>query len=93
MQYVESTDDTERYEFYPDGTAVIIRYSPCSGKFNKATMKMTEDRYMVWKSGLGLIQDIFPHLDKEEREFILTGYTPEDWEKMFPPEDDDDKDV
>jgi hypothetical protein len=33
-----------------------------------------------------LIQDIFPELSAEQREFILTGYTPEDWLKMFPPE-------
>ena len=26
-----------------------------------------------------LIQDIFPNLNEDEREFIMTGYTPADW--------------
>ena len=30
-----------------------------------------------------LIQDIFPNISSQEREFILTGYTHEDWEFMF----------
>jgi hypothetical protein len=36
-----------------------------------------------------LIQDIFPDLSAEEREFIKTGYTSEDWDAMFPPEEDE----
>jgi hypothetical protein len=24
-----------------------------------------------------------PHLTNEEREFLITGYTPEDWESIF----------
>ena len=30
-----------------------------------------------------LIQDIVPNLSKEEREFLITGITPEEWNKMF----------
>jgi len=30
-----------------------------------------------------LIQDIVPNLSKEEREFLMTGITPEEWNKMF----------
>ncbi len=29
-----------------------------------------------------LIQDIFPNLTEGEREFIMTGYTDEDWKTM-----------
>ena len=29
-----------------------------------------------------LIQDIFPNLNEDEREFIMTGYTPADWKQM-----------
>jgi hypothetical protein len=32
-----------------------------------------------------LIQDIFPNLSNAEREFIKTGYTQADWDRMFPP--------
>ena len=34
-----------------------------------------------------LIQDIFPGLSPDQREFIKTGYTREDWDKLFPPEE------
>ena len=92
MQYVESIDDTERLKFHEDGSATIIRMSPRTKKFNKATMRLTEDQYYRWARDRTLIQDAMSHLDKEEREFILTGYTPADWEAIFPPEEDD-KDV
>ena len=29
-----------------------------------------------------LIQDIFPNLNDDEREFIMTGYTPADWRTL-----------
>jgi hypothetical protein len=91
-KFEESTDQTERLTFYPNGTALIIRYSPCSGKFNKITLPITEEQYSRWRDKRQLIQDVFPNLDKEEREFLMTGYTPEDWAKMFPPEKEDDED-
>lgn len=36
----------------------------------------------------GTIQSIFPELDATEREFLLTGYTQADWDRMFPPEEE-----
>ena len=31
------------------------------------------------------IQDAFPYMTPEEREFLLTGTTPEEWNELFPP--------
>lgn len=39
-----------------------------------------------WESRNLLIQEALPYLTPEEREFIMTGYTPEDWKAIFPPE-------
>lgn len=89
MRCEESTDASERLTFYGDGTALVIRYSMLSGKFNKAIIKMTEEQYFKWKDKRVLIQDALPHLDDEEREFLMTGYTPDDWKRMFPPGDED----
>lgn len=36
-----------------------------------------------------LVQQAFPHISAEEREFIKTGITPEEWDDMFGEEDDD----
>jgi len=35
-----------------------------------------------------LIQDAFPFLSADEREFLLTGMTPEEWELEFGDEED-----
>lgn len=87
-KFTESTDDTERLKFLDDGTALVIRYSLLSGKFNKAIIQMTEKEYRNWHDKKILIQDALPQLDDDEREFLMTGYTPDDWTKMFPPEDE-----
>jgi hypothetical protein len=36
-----------------------------------------------------LIQEIFPELNDEEREFLMTGITPEEWNITFPSEEAD----
>ncbi|WP_131809379.1 hypothetical protein [Mycolicibacter sinensis] len=33
----------------------------------------------------GLVQDNFPDLSPEDREFIFTGITPEEWKKYMAP--------
>jgi hypothetical protein len=34
-----------------------------------------------------LMQDQFPYLTPEQREFLISGTTPEEWEILFPPEE------
>lgn len=36
----------------------------------------------AWESGV-LIQDAFPMLSADQREFLLTGITPDEWNAMF----------
>ena len=40
-----------------------------------------ENRYSTKE----LIQDIVPNLSKEEREFLITGITPKEWNELFNP--------
>ena len=42
-----------------------------------------------WLTGPGFIQDVYRHLSTDDREFILTGLTPEEWSDMFPPDEPD----
>lgn len=44
--------------------------------------------WFFWQNG-ERIQDAFGFLSAEEREFILTGITPDEWKKMFADEDED----
>ena len=41
-----------------------------------------QDSYDAWKGGM-LIQNAFPTLDPEVREFIKTGITPKVWKETF----------
>jgi hypothetical protein len=41
----------------------------------------------MWASGV-LIQNAMPNLTAEEREFILTGTTKEDWDELFKEDDE-----
>jgi hypothetical protein len=41
-----------------------------------------ESSLRKWESGT-LLQDAFPTLSPDEREFVKTGVTPEEWENSF----------
>ena len=62
----------------------IYMKSPRTGAINMMDLPVTREQIEELNSaGRRLIQDIFPNLTDEQREFLLTGYTPEDWEMMF----------
>lgn len=65
----------------------ITKRSPLTGKDNTMDLPISENQMKLWKSGFGLIQDIMPELTPEQREFLISGSTPEDWAVLFPPED------
>lgn len=65
----------------------IARKSPLTGKTNIMDLPVTEEQ--IWehlKSGR-MIQDSFPNLTPDQREFLLTGYTKEDWDTLFEEEE------
>ena len=60
----------------------VTRISPLTGNVNKMYLDITQEQVEEWNSPAQerrLIQDIFPNLNEDEREFIMTGYTPADW--------------
>lgn len=61
----------------------ITMQSPLSGEYHTMELPVTQEQLEVWKSGGGLIQEVFPELTSDEREFLKTGLTPEDWLKIF----------
>ena len=62
----------------------VIRVSPLTGITNTMYMDISDDQIEEWNdtNRTRLIQDIFPNLTEEEREFIMTGYTVADWKEM-----------
>ena len=61
---------------------IITRKSQLSGEINSMELDVTQAQLNRWQDGQ-LIQDAFPHLNVEEREFIQTGITPQEWSDTF----------
>jgi hypothetical protein len=64
----------------------IIRQSQLSGAISVMEIDITEEqlaRVENRRANQELIQNIVPHLPKDEREFLITGITPEEWELAF----------
>ena len=67
-----------------DTMITLEKKSPNTGKVNSMDLDTTQAALDEYQSGsTRLIQDIFPNLSSEEREFIMTGYTPKDWDELF----------
>ena len=60
---------------------LVSRRSIMSGKVHELDLDITTEQISRWDAG-GLIQDVMPHLTPEEREFLMTGITEEEWDEM-----------
>ena len=61
---------------------LIERTSMISGKTNSMELPITNTQLDRWTGG-ELIQDVFPDLEIDQREFLMTGITPEEWTRTF----------
>lgn len=64
----------------------IIRTSELTGATNVMDLDITWEqceRFDYRRKTGELIQNIFPNLSAAEREFLLTGITPEEWEILI----------
>lgn len=70
---------------------IVTRMSRFTGKLNQMDIDMDpaafEAALKSWETGT-LIQDAFPDLNGDEREFMMTGSTPEEWQEVFGSDDD-----
>jgi len=60
----------------------ITKTSPFSGLTNVMDINITQEQYLAWLDGT-LIQNAMPNISADEREFIMTGITPSEWEENF----------
>ena len=60
----------------------VTRVSSLSNKVNQMYLDVTGEQIERWVAG-ELVQDVMPNLTPEEREFIMTGITPEEWDESF----------
>jgi len=64
----------------------ITRRSPLTGRTSTMRMDISEGALQAWQGGM-LIQDAMPNLNADEREFVMTGITPYEWDNMFEEEE------
>jgi hypothetical protein len=60
----------------------ITRTNPLNGEVNTLNIEVTDAQIEAYAAG-ALIQNAFPNLSVDDREFIKTGITAESWEAML----------
>jgi hypothetical protein len=66
---------------------LIIRTSIHSGITRSMDLPVTELQLDAYERG-SLLQEAFPNLDADQREFIKTGITKEEWVEIYGPDED-----
>ena len=61
----------------------ISKTSKFTGKSNTMELDVTMSQLQRYENGEDLVQNIFPDLSSDEREFLITGATPQEWKEMF----------
>lgn len=77
------------FQASPDNPQVlrVKRKSDFSGKDNQMDLPITEDHLRQWLTTTNLIQHVMPHLSSEQREFLISGCSPEEWAELVKEED------
>jgi len=60
----------------------VTKRSPFTGVETTIEIPYTQAQLENWEGGM-LIQNAMPNLTPDEREFLLTGITAEEWENSF----------
>ena len=64
----------------------VTRTSNYSGIVRTIDLPVTQAQLDAWEAG-ALIQNVMPTLSPDDREFLKTGITPDEWDEMFPPDE------
>lgn len=62
----------------------ITKRSEATGLTHTRDIDISEWEYARYQRGeLGYVQEAFPLLSADDREFLVTGVTPEEWDDLF----------
>jgi hypothetical protein len=61
---------------------LVTRKSPVTQRENTLEIPVTPEQLLRWQSG-ELIQKAMPGLTADQREFLMSGMTAEDWKATF----------
>lgn len=74
----------------------ITKVSQATGIEHTREIDVDPLAYFMWESRQSLpvvfIQNIFLHLSADDREFLISGTTPEEWDELFPDVEEDEED-
>jgi hypothetical protein len=65
-----------------DSHEVLVKCEQGEMRFDASFEQMNQGWYR-WMVQGNMIQDAFPFLSSGEREFLMTGITPKEWDKIF----------
>jgi len=60
----------------------ITKQSQLSGKTNTMELDITNEQLVKYDNG-ELIQNVFPNMNADEREFLKSGITSKEWSDVF----------
>ena len=68
----------------------VTKQSIITKKMNTMELPITQEHLVIYETvGDILVQDAFPNLDIGQREFLISGITPDEWTKTFGDEEDE----
>jgi hypothetical protein len=67
---------------------LFTKKSMLTGSWNQRKINVTEEQVNRWQAG-ELIQDVMPNLSADDREFLMTGSTPYEWDEVFGGDEDE----
>jgi len=70
-------------EHISDGLVRVTMRSMFTGRLNSMELPLRQRQIEFWKLSGTPIQRVFPHLSADQREFLMTGVTPEEWTDAF----------
>ena len=71
-------------------TIQVTKQSIITRKMNTMELPITQEHLDMYETvGDILVQDAFPNLDIGQREFLISGITPDEWVETFGEEGDD----
>lgn len=65
---------------------IVRRRNIFTGKVRELNLDVNPEQIARWQKG-ELIQNAMPQLSVDEREFLISGLLPEEWEKLMAEEE------
>tara|TARA_R100000808_G_C2139455_1_gene147367 strand:- start:83 stop:304 length:222 start_codon:yes stop_codon:yes gene_type:complete len=61
----------------------VTRTSILTGKINTISLPVTQKQLDLYENSKELIQNVMPNLTNAQREFVKTGITEQEWDKLI----------